>query len=276
MIIKQINLNVAYDKLKLDAPEEAVSFTGYILQNTAEYCADRTRPAVIICPGGGYRFTSDREATPIALGFIAKGITCFVLRYSVAPNRFPTSLLELASAVKMVRDNAQEWNIAPNQIVVCGFSAGGHLAASLGVFWNSHILADVATSAEEFKPNALILCYPVITAGDKAHNGSIQNLLGEEHLEEQRDLVSLEKHVTADLPPTFLWHTYKDQAVPVENALLFANEATAHRIPLELHIYPNGGHGLSLATDLVNKSVENIPTVASWLCFAVTFIKNLK
>ncbi|OON92877.1 MAG: acetylesterase [Candidatus Epulonipiscioides saccharophilum] len=299
--MEQIKLDVPYEKLHLNKPEEEIQFTGYILQNSQEYCPDRKRPALIICPGGGYRFTSAREATPIALEFVAKGISCFVLRYSVQPNQFPTALLELCTAVKTIRDNHQLWNIDPDKIVVCGFSAGGHLAASLGVFWNHDLLAPINSSveqdmltpinssieqdmltpinisAEQFKPNALILCYPVITAGEYAHSNSFINLLGEERADiaTQRDIVSLEKHVSSSMSPTFIWHTYSDPAVPVENSLLLASAITAYKVPLELHIYPQGGHGLSLANELVNKSIKNVPTVNSWIHFAFEFIKNL-
>ncbi|ONI44679.1 acetylesterase [Candidatus Epulonipiscioides gigas] len=271
MLIEEIKLNVPYEKLNLDTPKKEVIFTGYIIQNSEQYSKDRKRPALIICPGGGYAFTSDREATPVALEFLAKGFSCFVLRYSTNPSRFPVSLLELATAVKMVRENAENWDIEVDKIAVCGFSAGGHLAASLGVFWNHPILSPVRKSEEQFKPNALILCYPVITAGEKSHKSSFVNLLGRNRLA-QKESLSLEKHVTDKLPPTFLWHTYTDPGVPVENSLLFANAAVASKVPIEMHIYPKGGHGLSIANELVNTPVHNVGT---WIEFATEFIKNL-
>jgi len=210
-----------------------------------------TRPVVLICPGGGYNYTSDREAEPLALQFVAMGYHAAVLRYSTAPARFPQALQQLAQAVRLLRENAEEWGIDPNRIVVQGASAGGHLAASLGVFWNRPFLTEaLGVPAEAIRPNGMILCYPVITSGEKAHQGSFASLLGVAAEEpEKRSFVSLETQVFAQTPPTFLWHTATDQAVPVENSLLFFHALKAAGVPVEMHIYPVGAHGLSLATE---------------------------
>ncbi|MFI3202258.1 MAG: alpha/beta hydrolase [Eubacteriales bacterium] len=247
---------------------------GYILQNHEEYCASRTRPAVVICPGGGYEYTSEREATPVALEFVARGIHAFVLHYTCDTAKFPTQLIEVATAVKTIRERAKEWNIIPNQISVCGFSAGGHLAGSLGVFWNHSILRDCGFSDTLHKPNALILSYPVITSGAKAHRGSFTHLL-EEETKESLELVSLEHHVTKDVPPVFIWHTFDDTSVPVENTLLFANATVQHGVLTELHIYPSGRHGISTATSLVNEPEYMQKNVGTWLPFAIDFITSL-
>lgn len=131
MFIEDINLKVDYEALGLERPEKNPEFTGYILRNYDEYCKDRKRPAVIVCPGGGYMYCSEREATPIAMEYLAGGINAFILRYSCKPAVFPTALVQLATAVKLVREHAKEWNIDSEKIIVVGFSAGGHLAASL-------------------------------------------------------------------------------------------------------------------------------------------------
>ena len=137
-----------------------------------------TRPLVLICPGGGYEFTFDRKAEAIAVQYIARGFHACVLRYSVVPAKFPQSLYELAWSVAYLRKHAAEYGIKPDKIIVAGFSAGGHLAASLGVFWDKDWLAkETELSAEQMKPNGLLLSYPVIASGKYAYRSSIENLM---------------------------------------------------------------------------------------------------
>lgn len=222
----------------------------YFLDNSPEIAPERKRPVILICPGGGYRGTSDREAEALAVKFMAMGYHAAILRYSVDPARFPEALLQLATAVSMLRENADKWHIDTEKIVVQGSSAGGHLAASLGVFWNTALVTEtLGIDAEKVRPNGLMLSYPVITSGEKAHHPSFERVLGEDYAnEEKRKLLSLELQVTKDTPSTFLWHTAPDDTVPVENSLLFFQALHALDIPAELHIYPVGGHGLGLAT----------------------------
>lgn len=239
----------------------------------------RKRPAVIVCPGGGYQWRSDREGEPVALQFMAMGCHAFVMDYSVAPNRFPTALLELAEAVALIREHAVEWTVDPEKIVVCGFSAGGHLACSLGVFWNQRfVYENIGKKAEAVRPNGLILCYPVITSGEFAHEGSLENLVGENASQEDKAAFSLEKWVGPHMPGTFLWHTYSDGTVPVENSLLLAMAMKAHGVGLELHIYPHGKHGLSLANEETGGSQKDRiePECQSWIHLAGTWISNLE
>ena len=237
-------------EIQLKNSEFKANLFTYLLDNSLEIDPNRKRPVVLICPGGGYTMTSDREAEALAVKFLAMGYHAAVLRYSVAPARFPEALLQLATAVALIRENAEKWHIDENKIVVQGSSAGGHLAASLGVFWNKSFVAEaLETDSEKFRPNGLMLSYPVITSGEKAHQGSFENVLGEQYADEQkRRFLSLEYHVSKDTPPTFLWHTAPDDVVPVENSLLFFQALHALNIPAELHIYPIGGHGLGLAT----------------------------
>ena len=161
------------------------------------------RPLILLCPGGGYTRTSDREAEPMALKFLAMGYHAAVLRYSCAPAEYPTSLKELAYSIKFLREHAKEWHIDPHKIVVEGCSAGGHLAASLGVFWDEDFLAESqglsASEHELLRPDGLLLCYPVITSGEFAHRGSFENLLGSRQ-EELGEKLSLEKQVTNKVP----------------------------------------------------------------------------
>ena len=264
------------EKMVLDAGESAATLTSYLVENSAEMEPDRVRPAVIICPGGGYEFTSDREAEPIALKMVSYGFQAFVLRYDVAPKVFPAALLQLAQSVKLVRENGAKWAVDVDKIIVAGFSAGGHLAASLGTFWSESWLATkVGATNEEIKPNGLLLAYPVITSGEFAHVGSIKSLLGARY-EADKELQSLENFVSAQTPKTFLWHTVEDGAVPMENSLLFANALRKNDVPFELHIYPKGGHGLSLGTkETANAGGYGIEKdVTSWPDLFATWVSE--
>lgn len=234
------------------------------------------RPAVIICPGGGYCFTSDREAEPIALQMTAKGFHTFVLRYRVAPHEYPAALLDLAESVKYIREHAKEWSLDANKIFVAGFSAGGHLACSLSVFWGKKWLAaQLNTENKLIRPNGCLLAYPVITSGSFAHRDSFQNLLGSQY-EERIEEVSLEKQVNAQMPPVFLWHTFTDPLVSVENSLLLVDALRKYQIPTEFHMYPVGGHGLALATEETMLADGQCfqPECAGWIQLAADWIKR--
>ncbi|WP_390408505.1 alpha/beta hydrolase [Lacticaseibacillus jixiensis] len=221
-----------------------------------------TRPAAIICPGGGYAFVSPREGEPVALDFVARGMACFVLDYAIAPVRYPAALRQLAEAIALVRQHAKAWHITPDRVLVAGFSAGGHLAASLATLYADPILTEAGYDPAVSRPDGLMLGYPVITGGPKAHRGSFDNLLGPDAAAAQIKALSLETRVTAQTPPTFLWSTADDGAVPIANTLMFADALAAHDVPFALHIFPHGHHGLSLATAAVNDEPE--PTVAVW------------
>ncbi|MGJ7913119.1 alpha/beta hydrolase [Neobacillus sp. LXY-1] len=257
---------------------EAKLYT-YFLNNSPEIDCNRKRPTVIICPGGGYEFTSDREAEPIAIRMNAMGFHACVLRYSVHPATFPTALLELSMGISLIRQNAEQWYVDRNKIIVAGFSAGGHLAASLGVFWNRSFLSkSLGISNDEIKPNGILLSYPVITSGIYRHKDSFTALLGENH-DNLLQEVSLERQVSTDTPPTFLWHTYTDEPVPVENSFLFANALLKNKVSLEMHIFPYGIHGLSLGTEETkakNNEWTIQPEVANWIEMAGRWIKGLQ
>lgn len=242
----------------------------------------RKRPAILICPGGGYEKCSDRESDPAAVQFLAMGYHVFILKYSVAPHRFPTALCELSKAVSLIRSHGEEWEIDKKRIIVCGFSAGGHLAACLGVFWNREFLwKRLGLSAEEIRPDGLILCYPVITSGEYGHQGSFKNLLGEKYgNQELMELLSLEKQAGNQVPPVFMWHTDEDTTVPAENSLMFAMALRKAGVSLEYHLFPRGRHGLSVATGDSAKPGEEyeqyvVPCAAQWTGLLKTWLSSL-
>lgn len=224
------------------------TLTAYILDgnpNTPE-----VRPAVLVIPGGGYGHVTHREGERVALSYSAAGFHTFILNYCVKPHRHPLPILNAAKALELIRENAGEWNVDSEKIAVCGFSAGGHLAASISNMWNDETIFSSDREVNKLhKPNASILCYPVITSGAHAHRGSFINLTGSETENELWNYFSLENRINEDTPSAFLWHTYEDAAVPVENSLIYANALRKNNIPFELHIYPNGPHGMSCVSD---------------------------
>lgn len=201
--------------------DRQVSLTTYLLDSSPEMPGSQTRPAVLIFPGGGYRFCSDREAEPIAMAFLAEGYHAFVLRYSVGEHAaFPRPLEDAEQGLALIRERAAAWGVNREQIAACGFSAGGHLAAALGTMGS-------------MRPNALILGYPCIL-------DSISDILA-------APIPSLETRVDQKTPPTFIFATADDARVPVNNAIQFAAALDRAGRPFELHIFQSGAHGLSLA-----------------------------
>ncbi len=271
MLCKTISLNEKYQNSSLSLyvhDEDSVS-----------------RPAVVICPGGGYSFLSSREAEPIANFYYNKGMNAFVLYYSIEPhakNYLP--LFELAWSIKYIRENAGALNTNPEKIITCGFSAGGHLAASGGILWNIPELRrelgiDIGDAPEGInRPNGMILAYPVITAKEYAHRGSIINLSGNpDYGEEEIKRFSLELNVDKTTPPMFIWHTREDTCVPVQNTTLLINKYLEFDLPFEAHIYPYGEHGYSLATEQTADTSNGWGVdrhIASWAELSVMWIND--
>ena len=271
MLCSVRELTVDYAAAGATAPAAPARLFTYILDDIAALDV-HTRPAVIICPGGGYSGTCDREAEPVAVRLNALGCHTFVLRYSCIPNRYPVALLELATAVAEVRAHADKWHIDPHKIFVLGFSAGGHLAANLGTGWQRDPVARLPFTPEQVRPDGMILCYPVISSGRYANRGSLDNLLGQQPDPALLASLSLEHQVADDTVPAFIWHTYDDGCVPVQNALLMATALRDHNVPLEMHIYPHGEHGLALAND---QTARDVPACQSWPELAIAWLRAL-
>lgn len=255
-------------KIQVEGSGKDVCLETYILGDVMDGARNRKTPLVLICPGGGYAMTSNREAEPIALQFNSMGYQAAVLRYSCAPAVYPTALCEVAQSVKLIREHAEDWNVDAEKIIVMGFSAGGHLAASYGVFWNESWLTEkMQCDKQLLKPNGLVLCYPVISSKEEiAHQDSIKNLLGESY-PEMKEQVSLEDKVGKHTPKTFLWHTFTDPVVPFWNSFRFAEALGKAGVPMEYHLYPQGGHGLSLANEqTANEEGKGVEKVCqSWV-----------
>ena len=238
------------------------------------------RPAIVICPGGGYRFTSDREAEPVAMRFLAAGFQAFILRYSVKEKAlFPRPLVEASRAIVHVRENAEAYHVDPSRVFIIGFSAGGHLAGSLGTMWHEEFAKaspDMAPGAN--RPTGMILSYPVISAGKFTHKGSFAEILGENvDNEEARHAYSLELHVDENTVPTYIWHTCTDGTVPVENTLLFMSALAKNKVRFEAHIFPEGRHGSSLANDQTCSGIPEliIPEAMQWIDEAIDWTKRV-
>lgn len=234
------------------------------------------RGSVVICPGGGYEFCSPREAAPVAHAFNRAGFHAFVLWYDC--EHTPLGLepvRQLAWAVAEVRRRSAEWELDAGRVAVCGFSAGAHLAGTLGMLWMNDDLF-TGTQAGERRPNAMILGYPVVSAGKYGHRDSFLRLAGGEAEAQQR--FSLETLVTEHTPPTFLWHTMDDASVSVQNTLLLSRALRAANVPQEVHLFAHGVHGLSLATaDTSDTAGGRYPDahVAHWFTLACEWLDTI-
>ena len=204
------------------------------------------RPAVLVLPGGGYARQADHEAEPVAEWLASLGIHAFVLRYRVAPERHPAPLEDAKEAMLYIRTGTHGLAVDPERVGVLGFSAGGHLAATLSTAVGT---GNPALDRAGAVPDLSVLCYPVASMTHETHQGSVENLLGAAPPSNLLSALSAELNVTDRTPPAFLWHTADDQAVPVSNSLNYAAALFAAGVPAELHVFPRGRHGLGLAAD---------------------------
>lgn len=224
--------------------------------------------AILILPGGAYRIVSDTEGECVANKFNDLNCSSFTLKYSVFPKHYPTALLEVASAIKFIRQNY----LTIKKVIVCGFSAGGHLAGSIATLFDDKIIHNTL-GAFNYRPDGIILSYPVITYNKEyRHNGSFINLCGVFNFSLKREL-SLETRVNSNTPPTFIWHTEADTAVPYQNSVLMAEALKKNNVPFFLKLFPLGRHGLSLATpESGNALVDCFHDVATWPTLALEWL----
>ena len=268
MLIEKIDLYSYFNLPKREG--QAGILTTYVLENNPETGLSRKRSAILVIPGGAYAMVSAREAESVALAYLSHGISAFVLDYSVAPNSsYPTQLREAAMAMIYIRENAKKYHIDPETVGAIGFSAGGHLCGCLGTLFNSPDLQDLR-NCDFARPSAIILSYPVtVSTEGKTHAGSFDNVTANN--DELRNKLSLDNCVTKFSSPAFIWHTMNDPAVPLYGSLVLAQKYNELQIPFELHVFEDGAHGLSIATDEVNSRND---AVAVWVNLSVTWLKQ--
>lgn len=284
-----------------------VTLTTYV-QNEADFFPGIKRPAILICPGGGYMKCASQEAEPVALRFAAMGYHTFVLRYStyfsldsITPYPatreeikvrshciFPTPMLEIGKAMLLIREHANVWNIDTDRIALCGFSAGAHNVAMYANHWKKDIFFDTfGKDSSYFRPHAVILSYiagdyyfkrpyEIDLKDDIFFRVSYTAIMGKQELsEDDIFFLSPSKHVNENTPPTFLWATYEDQLVSVNNTLQMAKALKDKNIPFEVHVFEHGDHGLSMANQSTAKIKEHLnPVAANWVNMAETWLYN--
>lgn len=274
----------------------SATLTTYVLQDGEFDRKNTVRPAVVICPGGGYAHISQNEGEPVALAYARMGYHAFVLNYSVKiQNPFPTALRELAKAVSIIRERSGEWLVDKNDITVAGFSAGGNLALSLGVHYKNAIVTDeIGLTSEQIRPNQLILGYPAVTLEPRSletppflielmEKGLMPDfrgpdireiLMGKENLtEDEKKSLNLLQYVNEDTPRTFIWGTYEDSVILPTDLLGLAGKLFENKVPCELHMFEKGPHGMSLG-DATVKSEEqaNSLSLGAWVDLSVKWL----
>lgn len=277
----------------------AATLTTYVLQQDPYDHRGIKRPAIIVCPGGGYQYVSKNEGEPVALAFTRAGYCAFVLDYSVRiEHPFPQSLKELAMAIKLVRTHAAEWNIDPDDITVAGFSAGGHLALSMGVFYDKTFLTDALNvSSEEICPNALILGYPAVTllSWNRApinpeivrmmDQGLMPDLRGADITqilsgkmdvtEEEKAYFNLLNHVSDKTPPAFIWGSNQDSLIHPSDLWGLASSLRENKVPYELHIFGRGPHGQGTSDEnVLTKSVLSTFHLKEWVKLSLLWLEE--
>ena len=277
--------------------DKKATLTTYVLKDKLQ----EKRPAVLICPGGGYLYCSDREAEPVAVAFNQKGYHAFVVRYhtyleegedersSYSEKRtnsmYPQPLYDVAKAMLLIKEHAKEWGIDSEKIVVCGFSAGGHNVSMLATHWNKPFLTDYfQVEAELLKPAAVIVGYMLsdwqysLQYAHQKYQSLLQNAMlayfgtttpTQKELESGSPL----PYVSSETPPMFLWATVADQLIPVENTVLMMQRLAKNQVPYEVHLFEEGSHGLSLATASTATEEKHINShVAKWFDLACEWL----
>lgn len=273
MIYKIINLKEEYPVLEKDTWLHC-----YCPENFDEFSKGRKRKCILTLPGGAYVFLSQREAEPIVLKYLSEDIASFWLEYNLGPYKYPYPIIEGFAAISYIRKHANEFNLDPEHIGVCGFSAGGHFAASLGAFHKKKEYADILkVDLKDIEVNGLILSYPVITMDDPTNDCTREQLL--KNNPELKEYYSIEKQVTPSYPATFIWTTNDDTIVDSSNTLKLSTALKANKVRFELHYYPIGDHGTSIANEIVNQKDDYYTNVISyfseWTDLAIKFIKRI-
>jgi acetyl esterase/lipase len=237
-----------------------------------------TGAVFVICPGGGYQFlATEHEGTEVAAWLNSLGITGVMLKYRLGPRyQHPVMIDDAHRAIRTVRARSKEWGVDPKRVGIVGFSAGGHLASTAATHFDAGTPdAKDPIERESCRPDVAVLVYPVIALSTPyAHSGSIKNLLGENPSKECIESLSNERQVTKDTPPTFLAHTNEDSGVPPENSLLFALAMRKASVPVELHLFEKGQHGLGLGTGWASHNIAPNEAFQAWPRLCATWLKG--
>ncbi len=255
--------------VQLSVGPKRVPLTGYIHDYNEDSMLKNIRSAMVILPGGGYEKLSPREKDPVAIYYFEKGFNTFILDYSINDDAKDLNpLLEVSDALFQIREKASVFFVNPTEIAIIGFSAGAHLAASISTLYNHPKLVELTKIDNGLNsPDATILCYPVISMGKYAHQGSKEKVTNNDP--QLIELLSLENQVTKDTPPTFIWHTQDDELVDINNSLLYVNQLIKNNVPCEYHLFPNGEHGLSMCTNECYKLNEHC---GQWKALSVNWL----
>lgn len=281
MIHKEILLNPEVPDVKLIT---------YLLSPSREVKPGEKKPAVIVCPGGAYQFLSDKEGEPIALKYNSEGFHSFVFCYHVGTDSYtkqPQPVIDLAKAVLVIKQHAEEWEVDPDKISICGFSAGGHLCAMYSSLWKEKWLYKTCgCKSEDLKISAAVLAYPmadyVLVENMRRENPT--DLMDQVNATmtgtANPDMEVVEKcsplsYVNTDTVPCFIWHTYQDELLDVRNSLHFAERLAECQVPFELHIYEEGKHGLALACEATDcEKQEKERTAVEWFHDMICFLRR--
>jgi len=253
----------------------------YINDNALVWERNRKNPVMVVCPGGGYSALAfDREGEPIAFKYLEEGFSCFVLKYSVAPAaHYPEQQLELGAAIKFIRDNGDDFMVDKDKIAVTGYSAGGHLAASICTLWNDEdIYKPLCVEPEYIRPNAQVLGYPVLSSKPEiSHLGSIKNLTGITDFDNALfKKMSLEDRVDKNTPPAYIWHTSDDPVVDVRQSLAYAEALAKNGVLFEIHVFPHGPHGMATGSYATNRDFDSpLYYCKPWMEESVKFLFSL-
>lgn len=290
------------DKIKLNFDGILETF---IMDSQISYNVYKKRPAIIICPGGGYMIHATKESEPVAITFMEKGYNCFILKYSVAIDRdnpdselnpyakYPIPVLQLMESIHIIKENAESWYIDKEQIYLMGFSAGGHVCASLGVRWNDMELINKLSFVpknQELKPSGMVLGYPMLADNSKefyqlnnrSHNNKSAEIMKEVlyqtkvPTQEQEESINLINYISKDTIPTFIWHSTDDSVVDSTNSTKFINKLMSYGVSCEYHLFGHGNHGKSLASRLISMTEYEIDNHLNlWITLANYWMKKI-
>ena len=272
MFTERIDL---YEYYKIPRPQDSKGgyINSYIHHFSYDHSSRRTRPAILVVAGGCYHNVAEREKEPIALAYLYKGFNAFTLEYSVVNYAYPTQLIEGCMAIRYIREHSEQYHIDKDHICAIGSSAGGHLVGTLANHYLRSEVQQVLGDTTGCKLNAVLFNYPVILSQGPTHQVSIDTVTGGN--KDLLELLSIDKQITKNSPPAFIWTLYNDAVVPCENSLELAKAYKRAGVPFEFHLFFDGAHGCSLGTqEVVNKRFAINKPIQTWFEMSITWLEN--